>query len=154
MEDLPLLFEKPGSRLPRREAGTDAAPATLAEFADALTLNRDGNLLKTFLRVFHADPDPGRLAREPRLLQAAFGDGGVADAWLAAVADHLCREQQWPTPSWTVSSERIAQQPWFESDVPALRTALLQESPTAFRERNLFTASNACSSTHPAALPC
>jgi hypothetical protein len=43
-------------------------------------------------------------------------------------------------PAWTRSTARIAPQPWFESDIPALRLMALRDSPGAFKRRNLYVA--------------
>jgi hypothetical protein len=116
--------------------------------AAAAAAGRDGRLghaLNDFLDGFYSDPDPGRLADEPAWLEDALGDGGLADAYLAAVCDHLCRQNHFPRPAWVKSPGRVLKTPFFAARSHGLRMIHLQESPTAFRQRNLFVSANALS---------
>lgn len=81
------------------------------------------------------------IADEPEFLSAHFDGGAAADAWLAAYAEHLAVALKLPVPEWTKNPARVAAQPWFESDTPALRLMALRDSPAAFKRRNLYTAS-------------
>jgi hypothetical protein len=81
------------------------------------------------------------IAEEPASLGNRFPEGQIADAWLAAYAEHLASSIGRPAPDWTLQADRVADEPWFSSE---LRTAKLRElasigSPPAFRRRNLFT---------------
>lgn len=79
------------------------------------------------------------IAAEPPLLATRFPEGKVADAWLAAYAEHLAHHAGIPLPAWTLSLERIAPEPWFSTDRPVSRRLALRDSPAAFKSRNLFT---------------
>ena len=67
------------------------------------------------------------------------------DACLAAVADDLGQRFGLPIPPWTGAEERKLHRPWFALEPASLRAALIQESPPAFRSRNLFVSENALS---------
>lgn len=75
----------------------------------------------------------------PGRLRGRFPEGAVADAWLAAYAEHLATHAGLPIPAWTRSPTRVAPEPWFASDHPRSRARALRASPPAFRRRNLFT---------------
>jgi hypothetical protein len=65
------------------------------------------------------------------------------DAYLAAVAESLCREIALPPPAWTEASAYYLSRPWFAGDLQSLKAILLTESPVCFRRRNLFVSANA-----------
>jgi len=100
------------------------------EFADWLHTLRT---LPSRPRIAHA------IAREPSILRARFPKGEVADAWLAAYAEHLAAQLGLNIPAWTNSPARITSQPWFATDIPSARARLLRDSPPAFKKRNVFT---------------
>ncbi len=109
---------------------------------------REGSIgypLRDFLDGFYAAPDRSKLEDEPPLLTQALNDDGFADAYLAAVCDHLCRGQGFRRPTWVKSKDRILTKPHFAAKSHPLRMILLQESPPAFRERHLFVSANALS---------
>lgn len=120
--------------------------ASLQEVAGAV---REGEKLRDplrdFLDGFYADPRPERLAEEPPLLAGALNDGGFADAYLAAVGDHLSRRHRLPRPAWVNGPARVLKHPYFAAKTHALRMIYLQESPSAFRERNIFVSANTLS---------
>ena len=101
--------------------------------------------LKDFLDGFYVAPAAAMLRQEPPFLRDVLSDAGVADAYLAAVCDALCRRHRFAPPSWIDSAERIPERPWFAAQTHGLRMILLEESPPAFRERNLFVSANALS---------
>ncbi len=78
---------------------------------------------------------------EPPRLAARFTQGAVADAWLAAYAEHLAGRIGRPVPGWANARGRVAPDPWFATDTtsPRLRLLALRDSPAAFKKRNLFT---------------
>ena len=120
-------------------------PRTLAEVAQ---LANDGDsfdrCLANFLDEFYAAPSAEALAEVPPWLAPKLGDlGRVQDAYLAATAEELARQQQFPVPDWTAAEARQLHRPWFASPLAALRAVLLLESPAAFRSRNLFVSENA-----------
>ena len=120
--------------------------ASLAEVAEIAL--QEGSLsfaLRDFLDGFYADTDLQKLSEEPQRISAALDDNGFADAYLAAVCDHLCRRYALHKPDWIFAPGRIIQSPHFAAKTHGLRMVLLQESPPAFRERNIFVSANALS---------
>ena len=121
-------------------------PKTLAEVA---ALARDGDMLgfsiAEFLNEFYAEPLAERLAEEPRSLTELLTDEGLADAYLAAIADHLSRQYQMKRPPWVFGPGRVLANPWFAMESHGGRMCMLIESPSAFRERNIFVSANALS---------
>lgn len=65
------------------------------------------------------------------------------DAYLAAVAESLCRECGMRPPAWTEDPAYYLSRPWFAGGMESLKAILLSESPTSFRRRNLFISANA-----------
>jgi hypothetical protein len=121
-------------------------PQSLAEVA-RFTL-QGGNfdfVLRSFLDAFQAQPDGSRLVEEPPLLAGAQSEGGRWDAYLAATAESLATEHRLAVPSWAWQESRKLRLPWFALPWAGLRAVLLQESPAAFRSRNLFVSANALS---------
>ena len=120
--------------------------ASLSEVAKVALEEREISYpLRDFLDGFYADPKLEKLSEEPRRLADLLADGGFADAYLAAVCDHLCRRYRLPGPAWSRSKTRILAKPYFAAKSHGLRMILLQESPPAFRERNIFVSANALS---------
>lgn len=120
--------------------------ASLAEVARIAL--QEGSLsfaLRDFLDGFYADVNLQKLSEEPQHISAALDDNGFADAYLAAVCDHLCRLYALPKPDWIFAPDRTLQRPHFAAKTHGLRVVLLQESPPAFRERNIFVSANALS---------
>lgn len=62
------------------------------------------------------------------------------DAYLAALAEHLCSARRMTAPAWVLESERFLTRFWFPSNTPALDARAIVESPAAFRRRNIFIA--------------
>jgi hypothetical protein len=121
----------------------------VASLADVASLAaEEGSLsfpLRDFLDGFQSEPHPAKLAKEPPKLSAILRDDGLADAYLAAVCDHLCRRHRLVPPAWISDPSRILRMPHFAAKTHGLRMILLQESPAAFRERNIFVSANALS---------
>ena len=99
--------------------------------------------LANFLDRFNWNPGIEMLVEEPALLAAKLNDGGLADAYLASTAAHLCQNRGLKSPTWVNQSSRVLEKPWFAARSHNLRMILLQESPAAFRVRNLFVSANA-----------
>ena len=110
-------------------------PRSLAEAARSA--KRDGDFygrVREFLDVFYRNAAARRamLATPPALLPDE-----VANAYVAAVAEHLAHRYRLPVPSWVHAPERFLHAPHFGG--PAGMTAmLLAESPAAFRRRMIF----------------
>ncbi len=101
--------------------------------------------IRDFVDRFNEAPDAALLAEEPELLDEKLQDGGVADAWLASTAVYLAKKHHLPCPDWTLHNARALEKPWFAATTPKLKAILLQESPAAFRVRNLFVSANVLS---------
>ncbi len=99
--------------------------------------------LADFLDQFNRNPNTEMLAEEPAPLAAKLNDGGLADAYLASTSTHLCQKRALRFPSWVNQPSRILQKPWFAAKTLSIKAILLQESPAAFRVRNLFVSANA-----------
>jgi len=83
------------------------------------------------------------IADEPPRLREKFPQGYVADAWLAAYAEHLAQKVRRTAPAWAFAPERISKHPIFNAveDSPTLRILALAHTPAAFKRRNIFTSS-------------
>ncbi len=93
--------------------------------------------LAGFLDEFYGDEETSRqksrLGEEPR----RTGDARL-DAYLGAVAEHLCR--RWmlgDPPRWVDRRWRFLRTPWF-MDGERMKPILLRESPGSFRRRLIF----------------
>lgn len=122
-------------------------PATLAIVAKQ-TMEGEAfdRCLTNFLDGFYSNPSNDALADTPDSLAKRHGElGRVHDAYLAATAEELARSHALAVPGWVSDDNRKLRRPWFASSLAALRAVLLQESPAAFRSRNLFVSENALS---------
>ncbi len=79
------------------------------------------------------------ITSEPASLDGKFPEGRIADAWLAAYAEHTATLADLDVPLWTRRPERTLREPWFSVTAPAERLLALRDSPPAFKNRNLFT---------------
>jgi hypothetical protein len=121
-------------------------PASLREVAERAEDARSFHYaIAELLDQFAIDRAPEMLADEPSLLADRFAGGEVYDAYLAAVAVSLARELAAAPPAWAWQARRKLRRPWFAHPGAALRATLIHESPTPFRERNLFVSANALS---------
>ena len=100
---------------------------------------------RDFLDGFYENPQAIKLSDEPRRLAGILNDEGYADAYLAALAEHLARQYQFPVPAWCQNPERSLPEPKFAFKTPEGRMFLLVESPTAFRVRNIFISADGLS---------
>ena len=94
-------------------------------------------LLREFCDAFYELPDaerPGMINEEPALLP----DKPQANAYLAAVAEHLARRYRLPVPPWTGQPDRFLKRPFFPCGLESLKATLLVESPASFRRRMIF----------------
>jgi hypothetical protein len=78
------------------------------------------------------------LAGEPVRLRGRFPEGAICDAFLAATADYLSRENRLVTPAWALKEDLVLEDPWFSPDFPEVRMRLLRDTPSAFKDKNLF----------------
>lgn len=110
-------------------------PRSLAEAARRAGKAGDVyGLLREFLDHFYAHPGDRRNAilEEPALLADP-----VANAYLAATAEHLALQYRLPVPHWTAEPERFLHEAHFGGP-EGMKAMLLVESPLAFRRRMLF----------------
>lgn len=111
---------------------------SLAEVARRVNAGASfGMTLANFLDNFYCSPLLRALmiADEPPPL-----DNARDHATLGAVAEHLAR--RWnlaDVPAWADDPSRFLQKPYFTTAVKALRPMLREQSPPAFRRRNIFT---------------
>ena len=83
------------------------------------------------------------IAEEPPRLSGKFAQGEVADAWLAAYAEHLAIKAGIQPPSWVFTSSRVLTEPSLneQNESPRLRMLALANAPLAFKRRNIYTPS-------------
>ncbi len=78
--------------------------------------------------------------RPPRLA-GRIEHGEIADAFLAAQVEYLCRRAAVRPPRWTRDECYVLDEPWFSLPGRRERTQLLLLTPVEFRNRNVFTTS-------------
>jgi hypothetical protein len=123
-------------------------PRTARAVADrADTLEQFGRNVRDWLHEIRRLTTRGGLSasvshRPPRL-RGRFPGGQIADAFLAAQVEYLCRRADIEPPRWTGSPEYVLDDPWFGyTAAPAnLRAILIRDAPVEFKNRNLFTTS-------------
>lgn len=81
------------------------------------------------------------IADKPPRLRGKFARGRIADAWLAAYAEHVAGRIGQAAPAWCLDRGLIAPEPVFDdgADTRLLRALALAHAPAAFKRRNLFT---------------
>ena len=77
----------------------------------------------------------------PPSLAGRIPTGRIADAFLAAQVEFLCRRAGLRPPHWTRDSSYVLDEPWFSLPGRRSRAYLLLETPDEFRNRNVFTTS-------------
>ena len=119
-------------------------PLTLHQVAERSdTLEDFGRHFQDWLhtvRTLTSRPRVEAAVREaPPRLARRFPQGPVADAWLAAYAEHTAHTIGRAVPGWTAG--RVSPEPWFAVSAPDTpsRLAALRDSPAPFKSRNLFT---------------
>jgi hypothetical protein len=119
-------------------------PTSLQEVAiESAAYAEFGRHLKDFLHEFAFATKRG-LALEPLLLEepprlaGRFDQGKVCDAFLAATADYLARVNAIQTPAWALEQDRVLDEPWFSEELPTVRLLLLRDTPSAFKDKNVF----------------
>lgn len=95
------------------------------------------SFVREFLDEFYLATDAamrGRMIEEEPPLVA----DGRANAYVAAVAEHLAMRWHLPIPAWTGSRERFLRRAYFPAGLESLKATLITESPAAFRRRMIF----------------
>jgi hypothetical protein len=113
-------------------------PSTLKAAAEQAVLHGElGAFIREFLDEFYAISDGEAkfraIADEPPLL-----DHATANAYLAAVAEHLSLTHHIDLPDWTQQDRRFLRRPFFPANLDSLKALCIKESPTAFRRRMIF----------------
>ena len=75
----------------------------------------------------------------PPTLAGEIPSGQIADAYLAAQVEFLCRRAGLHPPRWTSDPGYVLAEPWFSIPGRHSRAHLLLETPVEFRNRNIFT---------------
>lgn len=116
-------------------------PRSLAEVACVGAAGNIDGYLREFLDEFYLAPSPAArtsmLLDEPTLLEDPR-----ANAYLAAVAEHLSFRNHLQTPAWTAHPGRFLRSAYFPAGLQSLKARLIMESPTAFRRRMIFVGSD------------
>ena len=83
------------------------------------------------------------IAEEPPRLSRKFKQGKIADAWLAAYAEHLAVKAGIQPPNWVFTASRVLAEPSFndKNESPGLRSLALAQAPLTFKRRNIYTPS-------------
>jgi predicted nucleic acid-binding protein len=129
----------------RNLAVVSLRPTTLKEIAERSDSIADfGRHLRDWLhalrRISSRTQAAAAIVDEPPLLENKFTQGGVADAWLAAYAEHLAGKIGQPAPEWAFAPARISADPIFDDGANrALQMLALIRAPFAFKRRNIFT---------------
>jgi hypothetical protein len=124
--------------------GAVRRPASLHEVAaESTTYSEFGYNLKDFLHEFASArqrqlPLQSLLETEPPLLALRFDEGKICDAFIAGTADYLARTNGIQTPAWALNPDRALEVPWFSETLPDVRFLLLRDTPSAFKEKNIF----------------
>ena len=122
-------------------------PVTLREIAGRSdSIEEFGRHLRDWLHELRRASSRAQAAaaieEEPPPLRDKFPKGYVADAWLAAYAEHLAGKIGVRAPEWAFAPSRTADDPIFDEEASArLRTLALIHAPLAFKRRNIFTPS-------------
>jgi hypothetical protein len=122
-------------------------PTTLKEIAQRSDSIEDfGRYLRDWLHELRRASSRPQAAltitEEPPRLRDKFPQGQVADAWLAAYAEHLAGKLGIIAPEWAFAPWRTSDDPIFDDgSTPTLRTLALLRAPLAFKRRNIFTPS-------------
>jgi hypothetical protein len=91
------------------------------------------------------------IREEPPLLKLRFEQGETADAFAAALAEHLANEAGIPPPAWTSKRERYLPKAWFPisqiAEQPYLRSLVERDTPKSFRNHNVFIDENSLART-------
>lgn len=129
---------------PNRQTITDISRVWTDEArrGESLSFWLLGDLLDDFRQRCSTSEEKLALVRDPPvwLDERQHAD---CNAYLAAVAETLCREVSLPPPAWTETPRCYLHRPWFAGGMETLKAILLVESPVAFRRRNLFVSANA-----------
>jgi hypothetical protein len=121
--------------------GISKRPETLFEVSRRVLMGLQAfdPALREYLDEFYSHPSrrQASLREEPDLVE------DVKDAYLAAVAEHLCSNYGLETPGWVADHGRPLKRAFFAGGLESLKAILTVESPAAFRRRLLFVGKDA-----------
>ncbi len=93
--------------------------------------------IREFLDEFYVEKDASKkekmLADEPPLV-----DDAKANAYFAAIAEHLSFKNNLRVPAWCQNDNRFLKRPYFPGTLESFKAILLVESPVAFRRKLIF----------------
>jgi HEPN domain-containing protein len=114
-------------------------PRSLAEVAERARRGEDVySSLREFLDHFYVHTWTQRAERRAMLAKPPAGLGDpIADAYLAAAAEHLSLKYRLGVPAWVHDPSRFLHQAHFAGP-EGMKAMLLAESPLAFRRRMIF----------------
>lgn len=116
------------SEIAERADSIEAWGLALGDFLDEIGFRRQRGL-----------PIESCLQAAPALVRRKFNQGELADAFAAALTEHLWAEcSPDPAPEWTRQAERFLAPPWFADESPKLRAYLLAAAPNVFRKHGVF----------------
>src|SRR5262245_1350024 len=126
------------------KTGVIRRPTSLQEVAvESGAYAEFGRNLKDFLHEFAFAKKRGLalgplLSEEPPRLAEKFDQGRICDAFLAGTADYLARINGVQTPAWALKEDLVLDDPWFAEELPKVRLLLLRDTPSAFKDKNVF----------------
>jgi hypothetical protein len=137
---LPKQLDEAWGRQISRE--TTLRPRDLAEASARALIDDRGRAfpLDEFCDEFYLD-HPDKVCQQRRLdpVPVLTGDAEL-DAWIGAIGEHLARRWGLEIPDWTERPGHFAvREPIFMPPSPALKEAIIEETPIAFRRRLIFT---------------
>src|SRR5215831_11130452 len=102
------------------------------------------NLYRFLMLPLHRGNSPLCLSSKVRnastlvFLEVATWKRSVCDAFLAATADYLSRVNGILSPECALDQDLALTEPWFSEEFSAVRLRLLRDTPSAFKDKNLF----------------
>lgn len=102
-----------------------------------------GLVLKDFLEDYHFVK--GKKNKYNLLRDKPEWIDKKTNAYLAAMAEHLCLKMRMRPPEWVYIEKYFLKRPYFVGGLESLKAILIVQSPVAFRRRNIFVTSDVCS---------
>jgi len=126
-----MIIEDAAHTMAERQQSLSQAAVFGLEFGDS------DAFLPEFLDELHVE---GRAERRAAMMidEPPMTGDDRANAYYAAVAEHLALKYRLPVPPWSGESSRFLNRPFFPCGLESLKATLLMESPTAFRRRMIF----------------
>ena len=113
-------------------------PQTLLEVSQ---LGKHHGNYDAFLREWVDEVDKVTDGEQKRLMvldEPIVLDHPIANAYLAAVAEYVCRMASVRPPTWTEKDKYFLTRPHFGSSLQSHKALLIAQSPSAFRRRMIF----------------